>query len=582
MAAAIALAGGGAVSPALASGSTPVYLQTIGAPGGGGHATMYPSGVDVDPSGDVYVADTGNDQVAAYSPSGAQLWRVGTRGTNPKLAGRFAQPRDIAYAAGLLYVADLGNNRVQVLNAADGSVAAVWSYRFPSAIGITAGVDGANNPIVLVTDNVANGVLAFSTSGSLLWSDTTPVGKAAGQFNGPRDAATDSAGNIYVADYANDRIEKFDANRNLLLSWGSRGAANGQFNRPYGVAVDSAGRVYVADSDNGRIEEFDGSGNWLATVGTGQFGLRRVAVGSGANPEVYGADLWSYEITEYSGVGGTLDQTFGGTPPATGAFNEAYGMEVDGANLYVADTDNQRVEAFDPSSGAFQFSWGTRGFGDGNPGFNWPRDLTINETTNTVWVADTKNFRLTEFDRSGNPTGRNLGSFGKGPNQLNWPYGIASYGADLVVADTNNSRIQLWDPSTGHTVWTAVGMNFPKDVTVAGDVIYVADSLNGRIVRLSAVDGSVIDSFGVGVLHRPEGVAIAADGNVWVADPARNDLVEFNSAGTYLRTFGKAGSAAGQFNNPTHLETLVSGATNELFVMDTWNDRIQVFDVTGQ
>jgi DNA-binding beta-propeller fold protein YncE len=571
----------GSEMPASASATPPAYLQTVGATGGVGHASLYPSGVDVDPSGNVYVADTANDQVAAYNSSGAQLWRVGVRGPGQKNPGRFTQPRDISYAAAKVYVADLGNNRVQVLNAADGSVSAVWSFRFTSAIGITAGTDGAGHPLVLVTDDQANGIRAFSTSGALLWSLTTPVGNAAGQFNAPRDAATDAAGNIYVADYANDRIQKFDRNRSVLLAWGSRGTGNGQFNRPYGIALDAAGEVFVADSQNSRIQKFDGSGVFKAVIGTGQFGLRRVAVGSGPNPEVYGADLWSYQIQRYNSAG-TVDGVYGGSVPATGAFNEPYGMEVDGTNLYVSDTDNQRVQAFDPSTGAFQFTWGTRGFGDGNPGFNWPRDLTINTATNTVWVADTKNNRLTEFDRAGNPTGRTMGKLGSGTNQLHWPYGIASSGAQLVVADTNNNRIELWDPSTASTLWTTSGFNFPKDVTVVGSVVYVTDSLNAKVVRLNAADGTVIDSFGTPQLHRPEGVAVAPNGNIWVSDPPRNAVLEFAANGTYLQTFGKAGSGPTQFNNPTHLEILVSGSVAKLLVMDTWNDRIQIFDVTGR
>ena len=71
----------------------PRYIRTIG--NGKGHATIYPSGLDVDPSGNVYIADTGNDQVAAYAPTGTQLWRVGTRG--PKAPGVFQNPRDLAY-----------------------------------------------------------------------------------------------------------------------------------------------------------------------------------------------------------------------------------------------------------------------------------------------------------------------------------------------------------------------------------------------------------------------------------------------------------------------------------------------------
>src|SRR4029078_8158421 len=84
-----------------AAGIAPTYLRTIGHPS---HAMMYPSGLDVDASGNAYIADTGNDQVVAFGPSGSRLWRVGVRGT--KAPGRFSNPRDIAYIAGQLYVAD--------------------------------------------------------------------------------------------------------------------------------------------------------------------------------------------------------------------------------------------------------------------------------------------------------------------------------------------------------------------------------------------------------------------------------------------------------------------------------------------
>ena len=571
---------------AAAAPVVPTYLTSAGAPGGVGHAAIYPSGLDVDSSGNVYVADTANGQIVSYAANGSTRWRVPVpaRTPTPKAPGQFLEPRDLAFLGGKVYVADLGNNRVQVLNAADGSldspVSSNWTYRFTSDIGIHAGVDASSNPIILVADNEQNAIIAFAPGGGTpLWTHQTPFDNNDGDFNGPRDAATDAAGDIFVADYANDRIQELDPNRNFVFTWGSRGNLNNEFNRPYGVTLDASGNVYVADSDNGRIQEFDGSGNYLATFGSNLFGLRRVAVGSGGSPEVYAADLWSYQVVRFNSSG-FQDGTFGGRGPTPGALNSPYGIAADGTNVYVADTNNQRIEVFDPASGAAQFDWGNRGFGDGNPGFNWPRDLTINPATNTIWVADTKNFRLTEYDRSGNATGRSLGSQGSGPNQLNWPYGIASDGADLVVADTFNSRVQRWDPSTGNTVWTDNGFNFPKAVAVAGSVVYVADSLNAQIVRLNAATGQVLSSFGSGVLHRPEGVAVDPSGDVWVSDPPVDQILEFDAAGNVLQTFGSAGSNPGQFLNPTHLQIVTVGSRSELLVVDSWNDRVQYFDIS--
>src|SRR6476469_8672603 len=120
--------------------SVPTFAAQLGG-GSTGHATFYPSGLDVGPDGTIYVADTGNDQVAAYSQSGTLLWRKGARGV--RTAGNFANPRDLTYLNGDLYVDDTGNNRIQVLDASNGNtIGSPWTG-LPSTLGITAGKDSA-------------------------------------------------------------------------------------------------------------------------------------------------------------------------------------------------------------------------------------------------------------------------------------------------------------------------------------------------------------------------------------------------------------------------------------------------------
>ncbi len=72
----------------------------------------------------------------------------------------------------------------------------------------------------------------------------------------PADVATDAAGNVYVADTGNDRIQKFTAAGAYLTQWGSAGSGSEQLNGPRGVAADGGGNVYVADTSNDRVQKF--------------------------------------------------------------------------------------------------------------------------------------------------------------------------------------------------------------------------------------------------------------------------------------------------------------------------------------
>ena len=562
--------------------SNPVYLQTIGGPG---HAAIYASGVDVDAAGNVYVADTGNDQIKKYGPAGKLLWNVGVRGSTA--AGNFDNPRDVAYLSGKLYVADLGNKRVQVLDATTGAPLSVWGASFPSTIGISAGVDASGKNIILVTEDVLNQTRIYTPSGTFvraIGSGTAGSGK--GQLNAPRDAATDSHGNVYVADYANNRIAKFSPTGAWIKAWGTEGGQNGQFRRPYGIDLDVQNNVWVADNTNHRIQEFTSGGTFIRKMGTngslpGQFfQLRRVAVTPGVvNPDAYGADLWGNKIERfhYSNGSYAYAQTYAGVPASDDKFNEPTGVAVDATNIFVADSVNQRMQRFS-AAGVWQMHFGHRGWGSDLSGLNWPRDIAIEQSDpGKVWVTDTKNGRMLEFTRDGAPTGRTFGTQGTDPGQFRRVSAVASTATGVVVADTLNNRIQLWNTvGTPTLVWSAGGFTTPKDVAVSGGTVYVADTSHQRIVKLSLATGAQTGTIGVGKLHSTEGVAVDGDGDVWVADTGANRLVEFSAAGALLRTFGSFGTGHGQFDAPGHLEIF----NGKLYVMDMFNDRLEVFGLS--
>jgi sugar lactone lactonase YvrE len=98
-------------------------------------------------------------------------------------------------------------------------------------------------------------VQKFDGNGTFLtkWGSN---GSGDGQFTFPVGVATDTSGNVYVADSSNHRMQKFDGNGTFLAKWGSNGSGDGQFTFLRGVATNSSGNVYVADRSNERIQLF--------------------------------------------------------------------------------------------------------------------------------------------------------------------------------------------------------------------------------------------------------------------------------------------------------------------------------------
>jgi DNA-binding beta-propeller fold protein YncE len=574
-------------SASLAAAVAPTYLTSVGG-GSSGHAGMYPAGLDVDANGNIYVADIGNDQVVAYDSTGRQLWRRGTRtGGSPGL-GQFVHPSDVAFEGGQVFVADSGNGRIQVLNASNGAPVSIWAATFSSLSGISAGVDASSNPVLLVTDSGANLVQVFMPNGAPAAVSTVGAGGGSGpgQMSQPRDAATDSAGNIYVADAGNNRIDRFSpAGAVVTPAWAGTSPA-AQLVRPIGIKVDSTGNVYVADGLNNKIEVLSPTGSVTTTfgavgTGNGQFsGIRGVALSAGATPTVYASDVTGYRIEQFTNSG-TFTKMFTGAKPAAGKFNEPMGMVATSGGLYVADSANQRIDAFSGvGSGATpQGSWPSGGFGNGGGGLAWPRAVAYSSTGSTLWIADTYNQRLAEYSTSGKATGRALGGAGTSLGKMLLPSGVVTYQGNVAVADTLNNRVQMLNPATKTLVWSYAGLKQPRGLAIFGTTIYVADTGDHQIVKINASTGSLAGLFGAGQLQTPVGVAPMSDGSVWVSDMTTNQLVQFSNRGSLLQTYGALGTGAGQFNAPAGLG-VVPGSSPILLVADSLNDRVQEFAIT--
>jgi CSLREA domain-containing protein len=282
-------------------------------------------------------------------------------------------------------------------------------------------------------------------------------GTGDGEFDGLRSLAVDSAGNVYVADTDNHRIQKFDNDGTFILTWGTLGSGDGQFDNPWGVAVDSAGNVYVGDTDNNRIQVFDSSGSLLRKWGSGGSGNgqfwypHNLAVAGNGN--IYVADAGNDRIQVFDNDGNFLFK-WGSDGSGDGQFHTPKGVGIDSdGNVYVADTYNGRIQKFD-SNGNFILTWGSEGSETGQ--FDKPACVAIDRAGN-VYVPDSWNCRIQQFDSNGNFL-YTWGSPGTQDGRFNYPEGAAVDSAGAVyVADDDNDRVQVF--GGGEPNLTAVKSN---------------------------------------------------------------------------------------------------------------------------
>ena len=181
-------------------------------------------------------------------------------GTSGGGNGQFSFPTGVATdPSGNVYVADSGNGRIQKFTA-NGTFLTKWSSGFINLVAVAT--DASGN---VYTTESSGRIQKFTADGTLLtqWGSS---GTGDGQFVQAAGIAADPSGSIYVVDSGNGRIQKFTSGGTFLAKWGTLGSFDGQFNQPYGVATDPGGNVYVADYLNNRIQKFTGTGMFLAKV----------------------------------------------------------------------------------------------------------------------------------------------------------------------------------------------------------------------------------------------------------------------------------------------------------------------------
>ena len=463
----------------------------------GGAQLNSPTGVAVDSSGKVYIADSANHRIRMVS--GGTVSTVAGNGTGAyagdgasATAAQLNNPNAVAVdSSGNLYIADTQNHIIRKVSggtislfagtptisgyAGDNGLAvgaALWS---PSGVA----VDAAGN--VYISDTGNNLIRRVDkTTGNI----TAVVGSkgTANTLNHPTGIAIDSAGAIYIADTNDQRVVKWANNKlTTIAGTGSKGfsgdggpATKAALQNPYGVAVDASGSVYIVDSTNSRIRKVTPDGTIVTIAGTGAL--------------------------KYTGDGG---------PATSAAFNFPRGIAIDTqGKIYVADTSNQAIrmlQGVNPvisdggvtnaasyaqqiSPGALATVWGTFGASPGATAAPWPQ--TFNGVTVSV-------------------NGTQAPIYYVSPGQINFqvPWGTATGTAAVQVGVNGGSSNTLNVP----VVSAGPGLFFSGSAAIVQNQDY---SLNGP--SNPAAGGSYIFAYltGSGPVSPP-----VADGTVAPVSP---------------------------------------------------------------
>jgi len=571
-----------------------------------------PNGVAVDSAGNLYIADSGNNRVRKVSNGViSTVAGNGTQGyggdNGPATWASLYGPAGVAVDAnGNLFIADWGNNRMRKVSGGvittiagngiqgltgDNGPATSAQLEFPEGVA----VDTAGNVYIAVAwgnviRKVSNGIITTvaGTGTPDYGGDNGPATSAALLY--PTGVAVDAAGNLYIADFYNNRVREVSGGiittvagygGDCCILGDGRLATSAQLHNPSDVAVDSTGNLYIADGGDARVRKV--SNGLITTMAGGgpPLGSKSLAtsaqllypqgVAVDTTGNVYMADSTDALIRKVSsGIITTVAGT--GTPGYSGDGGPAISAQLSypiavaadaGGSLYIADlTRIRRV-----SSGVITTVAGNSfvGYsGDTGPATSAmlfsPQGVAV-DAAGTVYIADSGNNRIRRVSNgvittvAGNGTsGYNGDNIPATSATLSGPYGVAVDAAgNLYIADFGNCRIRK--VSNG-IITTVAGNGLPG---YGGD--------NGAATNAS--------------LNGPYGVAVDAAGTVYIADSGNNRIrivsggVIATIAGTGVEAFSGDGGPADKADLVWPWAVAVDGS-NSVYIVDASTNRIRI------
>lgn len=274
-----------------------------------------PRGIDIGPDGYIYVADSGNNRIQKFSPTGEFVASFGSYASileSEAPGGTMSQPWDVAVSEdGSIFVADTFNHRIQKLNA-DGKFIKMW------------------------------GIFAQGSDAESMW--------------GPRAIEIDHNGNLLVTDTGNKRVLVFDQDLNFITQFGGAGFEAGEFDEPVGIAVSPDGKVVVADTWNRRVQIFQADESGLNYTQIGAFDVE-AWFGGGIENKPYItvspqntiiiSDPESGRLLEFA-LDGTFLSGWEGLSLSSDTYSQPYGLDFDSENnLWVSDAASNMILRFD-------------------------------------------------------------------------------------------------------------------------------------------------------------------------------------------------------------------------------------------
>jgi len=492
------------------------FLAAWGGPGSGpgqfdwipAGASQFVVGMALDLAGNLYVTDAGNDRIQIFSSAGDFI---------AQWTGNFSAPSGIAIdASGDVLVVDQSNvvQKFAPDGTLLDSWGTIGSNE--GQLEIPAGIAIDPSGFIYVSDRgEKSNILKFTPSGVFLVEiGIGIIGACPAVFRKPLGLAADSNGNLFVADEGNNRIQKLDPEGQFLVALGSYGREPGELLWPGGIDLDAGGNVYVADVYNNRVQKFTVDGDYLAHLGqlyAEELWLPTdICVDGSGN--VFVTDTYRHQIAKMNSDL-ALPFYFGGQGSANGLFEFPAGITTDSqGNVYVADAGNYRIQKF-TNNGAYITQWGSQGSGAGQFIWSeldgrvfsayWEVDFVIGlaiDADDNIYVVDRGNHRVQKFSATGTFLGQ-FGSQGSSEGQFNYPSGICiAPGGHIFVTDSENCRVQEFDPDAFQFVaqWGQIGtqpgqMNMPVDVTVntAGKVFVTDSGGNNRVQVFKKIDPPV-------------------------------------------------------------------------------------------